>query len=182
MKLPEMGHSSIYVTVSIGIFYGSTTGNTGDVAELVHKELGGAASEPVDIESTSASALAEFDVLLLGIPTWDTGNFQKDWESFAPEVGQLDLAGKKVGIFGCGDQDGYPDTFGDALGLLWETLQSTGAQLIGQWPTDGYEFNESKGVVDGKFVGVIVDFETQEDQTDERIKGWVAQIKSELGI
>ena len=30
----------------------------------------------------------------------------------------LDLSGKKVAVFGLGDQEAYPDTFVDGLGIL----------------------------------------------------------------
>jgi flavodoxin I len=48
------------------------------------------------------------------------------------------------------------------------------------WPTDGYEFDESKAVVDGKFVGLVLDDYNEPNKTDDRIKAWVAHIQPEL--
>ncbi|EAH9105226.1 flavodoxin, partial [Campylobacter jejuni] len=43
--------------------------------------------------------------------------------------------------------------------------------------TDGYTFEASDAVVDGKFVGLALDNDNQEDQTESRIDAWVEQIK-----
>ncbi|RMF69726.1 MAG: flavodoxin FldA, partial [Cyanobacteria bacterium J069] len=50
------------------------------------------------------------------------------------------------------------------------------------WPTDGYDFNESKAVRDGKFVGLAIDEDNQSDLTTERIQSWVAQLKREFDL
>ena len=34
-------------------------------------------------------------------------------------------------------------TVSDALGLIAEDLTKAGASILGEWPTDGYEFNKS---------------------------------------
>lgn len=168
--------------MTIGIYFGSTTGNTGDVADLIYEELGGRASKPVDIEHLTPGDLLGHDTLLLGIPTWNVGEMQEDWESFGPGLARHDLKGKRIALFGCGDQDGYPDTFGDALGLLWDLLEPAGAKLVGRWSTDGYDFEASAGVRDGKFLGLMVDFENQEDMTRGRVQAWVRQLRAELGL
>lgn len=160
----------------IGIFYGSTSGNTTTAAEIIAAELGDQADEPIDIETASPDQLDEYSVLVLGIPTYNTGEMQTDWEAFAPQLAGKDWSGKKVALFGCGDQEGYPDTFGDALFLLWDQIAANGATLVGQWATDGYEFNESKAVIDGKFIGLMTDSESQEEMTEDRCKAWAQQL------
>lgn len=49
--------------------------------------------------------------------------------------------------------------------------------MVGQTPTDGYHFEASKAVEGGKFVGLVIDEDNQDDLTDERISKWVEQIK-----
>ena len=80
---------------------------------------------------------------------------------------------------GLGDADGYPDTFLDAMGIIHDRIKDKGATFVGAWPTDGYNFEASKGVVDGKFLGLAIDEDNQKDLTDKRVADWVALLKPE---
>ncbi len=62
--------------------------------------------------------------------------------------------------------------------LLHEAVGN--AKRVGFWPTDGYNFDSSKSVVDGKFVGLALDQDNQDDLTDERIEKWCEDIKGEM--
>ena len=57
-------------------------------------------------------------------------------------VTSVDFSGKKVAIFGLGDQEGYPDTFVDAIGVLANIVREGGDAVVGQVSTDGYEFDD----------------------------------------
>jgi flavodoxin I len=94
----------------------------------------------------------------------------------------IDFVSKKVAYFGMGDQIGYSDNFQDALGILEEKIASLGGKTVGYWPTDGYDFNESKALKNGKFVGLALDEDNQSDLTEQRIKTWVAGLKREFGV
>lgn len=56
----------------------------------------------------------------------------------------LNLQGRKVAVFGCGDQHGYGDYFCDAMEELYSSFAAAGADMVGKWPTEGYEHSESK--------------------------------------
>ena len=86
----------------IGIFYGSSTGSTSEVAQRLAKALG-AEANVFDVASADAADVAGFDVLLLGSSTWGLGDLQDDWEDFLPKLAEQDLAGKNVALFGCGE-------------------------------------------------------------------------------
>ena len=61
---------------AVGIFFGTSTGNTESVADMISSEFGGDASEPIDIDSvqgTLADEFAKYDALVVGTPTWNTG-------------------------------------------------------------------------------------------------------------
>lgn len=108
---------------------------------------------------------------------------QDDWETFYDnELDSIDFSGKKVAYFGEGDQDGYADSFQDAMGMLEEKIAELGGETAGYWSTEGYSFSESKAVRDGKFVGLALDEDNQSELTEERIKRWVAQLKQEFGL
>jgi flavodoxin I len=167
----------------IGLFYGTQTGNTETLAEAIQAQFGGESVVSIhDIAKASSEDLADYDCIIVGCPTWNIGELQVDWEGFYDELDAVDFTGKKVAYFGPGDQVGYADNFQDAMGILAEKITSLGGTTVGQWPTDGYDFNESKAVQNGKFVGLALDEDNQPELTAERIKTWVAQLKPAFGV
>ncbi|STE83833.1 flavodoxin II [Escherichia coli] len=52
-------------------------------------------------------------MLILGIPTWDFGEIQEDWEAVWDQLDDLNLEGKIVALYGLGDQLGYGEWFLD---------------------------------------------------------------------
>ena len=50
---------------------------------------------------------------------------------------------------------GYADNFQDAMGILEEKITEQGGNTLGYWSTDGYDFNESKALKNGKFIGLV---------------------------
>jgi len=167
----------------IGLFYGTQTGNTQTAAELIQKEFGGeGVVELCDVANAATEDFEGYEYLIIGCPTWNIGELQSDWEGLYEELDAIAFSGKKVAYFGAGDQIGYADNFQDAMGILEEKISSLGGQTVGYWPTDGYDFSESKAVRNGKFVGLAIDEDNQSDMTDSRIKAWVAQLKQEFGV
>ncbi|MEM7347719.1 MAG: flavodoxin, partial [Chloroflexota bacterium] len=147
------------------------------------EEAGMEPLSPINIVNMKSPAdLLEYDYLILGIPTWDIGELQTDWDDIFADLEELDFSGKKIAIFGVGDQYGYPDNFLDAVGILGNRLRERNGELIGFWPTDGYEFDESVGFEDGKFMGLGIDDVNQSELTEERITAWVAQIIGEFEL
>jgi flavodoxin I len=163
----------------IGIFYGSTEGNTERVVNQI-QEFFGDDVELHNVNSSTADDMQEYSYLILACPTWEIGRLQEDWDSFIDEIENVDYAGKKVTYLGLGDADGYPDTFLDALGIIHDRIKDKGASFVGAWPTDGYNFNASKGVIDGKFLGLAIDEDNQKDLTQNRVERWVQQLKNEF--
>ena len=98
----------------------------------------------------------------------------------APEV---KLEGKKTSIFGVGDQEGYPDTFGDALKAIYDKLKARDAIVVcDKWSKDSYNFETSLGVKDGYLLGMMVDEDSQSELTEERITTYVAMLKKEFNL
>jgi flavodoxin I len=167
----------------VGLFYGTQTGSTQTEAEAIRQEFGGdSAVELIDVSKMEASDFDRFEHIIIGCPTWNAGELQSDWVTFYNELDNIDFTGKKVAYFGPGDQVGYPDNFVDAIGILEKKISQQGGTTVGYWPAEGYEFTASKGLRDGKFVGLALDEENQPDLTSERIKTWVAQLKAEFGL
>ena len=165
----------------IGLFYGTQTGNTEAIADSIKEEFG-TDLDLHDVADVEIEQLSEYECLIIGCPTWNIGEMQSDWEGLYEDLDEVDFSGKKVAYFGAGDQVGYSENFQDAMGILQEKISSLGGETIGYTSTEGYDFDESKAVADGKFVGLAIDEDNQSDLTEGRIKSWVAQIKTEFGL
>ena len=76
-----------------------------------------------------------------------------------------------------GAQERYSDRFCSSLFALYQVFKGYGAEIVGAWSTGGYTFQHSAAVVDGQFVGLVIDQRTQGMFTDDRIAQWVAQVK-----
>jgi flavodoxin I len=167
----------------VGLFYGTQTGITQTIAEMIQKQMGGeGVVELYDISQADTDDFAEYECIIVGCPTWNIGELQADWDGFYGELDTIDFQGKKVAYFGAGDQIGYADNFQDAMGILEEKISELGGKTVGQWSIDGYDHSESKAIKDGKFVGLAIDEDNQSELTDERVKTWVSQIKKEFGM
>ncbi|NRA60574.1 MAG: flavodoxin FldA [Psychrobium sp.] len=166
---------------SVGMFFGSDTGNTEAIAKMIQKQLGKNLVDVYDIAKATTKEIEQFDLLLLGIPTWYYGEAQCDWDDFFPELEGIDFSDKLVAIFGCGDQEDYAEYFLDAMGTVKDIIEPKGAIIVGHWPIEGYEFEASKALVDDKhFVGLGIDEDRQPELTDERVTAWVKQINEEM--
>ncbi len=166
---------------TVGIFFGSDTGNTEHVAKMIQKELGKQLCDVYDIAKSSKQDIEGFDLILIGIPTWYYGEAQCDWDDFFPELEEIDFTDKLVAIFGCGDQEDYAEYFLDAMGMVNDIALSKGAIVVGHWPTDSYTFEASKALTDdGMFVGLGIDEDRQPELTDSRVKSWCKQVYDEM--
>lgn len=161
-----------------GIFYGSTTGTTEEIARKIAKQLGVADSDVHDAAKLTEALVNDYEALLLGTSTWGDGDLQDDWYDAVKVLQGMDLSSKVIALFGCGDSDSYTDTFCDGMGILYNDLQATGAKFCGSVSTDGYTFDNSIAVADGKFVGLAIDEVNEDGDTDERIAHWVDTLKN----
>lgn len=161
---------------NIGIFYGSTTGYTAEVANRLAKALGVEMKDVHDVANTAPSKLGEYDIIILGSSTWGNGDMQENWEDFIQGAEAMYLKGKKIAVFGCGDEN-MSDTFCNAVGEIYRRMQGTEAEFIAPFNADGYDFAKSGAIVDGVCVGLVLDEVNHSDLTDGRIAEWVKQIK-----
>jgi flavodoxin I len=169
----------------IGLFYGSDTGFTELVTNLIKEEFDTISPDLVtvyNIADVPVSRLQDYDYLIIGCPTWNIGQLQDDWDNVYLDLDDLDLTGKKVAIFGLGDQYVYPDSFCDAIGILARKFKERGAELVGFTPAEGFEFIYSQGVEDGMFMGLALDDENESERTPEKISAWIWQLIDEFDL
>ena len=117
---------------NVVVIYGSTTGNTEELAGRVAAGLknGGAGVTVKNVTDASTDDLAGYDAIVFGCSTWGEGELQDDFIDFHEEMRDVSLQGKKVAIFGPGDSDDYPDTFCEAVNILEDTAKKCGAEII----------------------------------------------------
>lgn len=168
----------------IGLFFGSDEGNTEGVSYRIQQRLGEDAVDVMDIADVTQLDFANYDKIILGIPTWDFGQIQSDWEEFWDDVSEIDFTGKTIALFGLGDQFGYGDYFLDAMGMLHDVIIEKGATIIGLWSVEGYEFDASKALTSDQkhFVGLAIDEDQQEEMTSDRLNTWCEQVHAEFGL
>lgn len=162
----------------IGIFYGTTTGTTLEVAEAIAKELNVNPEDVHDVAQTAPSAVADYDTLILGASTWGSGDMQDDMAVFLDGLQALDLEGKEVAIFGCGDES-MSDTFCNAVGEIYHRLHDTKAMFIAPFNNDGYNYDHSESDVKGMIVGLCIDNVNHPEETESRVKAWCKEIIEE---
>merc|ERR1712037_279270 len=142
----------------------------------------GTGLEGADIGEYSAEDLAEYDGLIVGCPTWNTGADEyrsgTAWDDLLDDIKGLSLGGKPVAIFGCGDSAGYGDNFCDGIEELHNTFKAAGAKMLGYVSASDYDYSESKSVSDGKFLGLPLDQDNEYDKSEGRVGTWVDQLKS----
>ena len=167
--------------MKIGLFYGSSTCYTEMAAEKIRDFIGEELVTLHNLKDDAVALMEQYDMLILGIPTWDFGELQEDWEAQWQAIPALNLRGKVVALYGMGDQLGYGEWFLDALGMLHDLLTPMGVQFVGYWPVEGYEFTSPKPLTaDGtQFVGLALDDVNQFEESDERIAQWCEQILTE---
>lgn len=154
-----------------GIFYGSTTGTTADVAHRIAKALGVDSADVHDVAATAPSVLGDYELDIIGSSTWGNGEVQSDFYDFLDGAQALDLKGHRIALFGCGDES-MTDTFNNAIGDIYRKLVGTGATFIGDFNADGYEFDESAAEINGKIIGLMLDEVNHPELTDTRIAEW----------
>jgi flavodoxin I len=170
--------------VKIGLFFGSDEGNTESVAQRIQSQFEDGQVDIHDSADVTQLEFTEYDQIILGIPTWDFGQIQSDWEEFWDDLSDIDFNGKTVALFGLGDQFGYGDYFLDAMGMMHDVIVENGAKIIGHWPAEGYDFDASKALIEDQncFVGLAIDEDQQEELTDPRIESWCEQVKASFGF
>ncbi len=167
----------------IGIFYGSDTGNTENVAKIIYQNIGINNADIFNIAESNPELFNKYNILILGISTWYYGEAQSDWNNFLPQLNNINFNNKKVALFGCGDQEDYSEYFCDAIRLIYNSIISKGANIGGYWPTDDYYFNSSKSLINEKyFMGLTIDQDRQPEKTNKRILNWIKQLYEEFNL
>jgi flavodoxin I len=178
----------------IGIFFGTDSGTTRLVAKKIARALkrrvgDDRVAKPVNINRATLLDMLAYDKLIVGTPTYGEGalpgkasrNSEESWLEFLPGVQGQDFAGRKIALYGLGDQEEYPETFLNGMRDLYDVFAAAGAELIGTSPLDGFEFQQSRAVDRDRFIGLALDQHLQHLLTDQRIEAWLDVVVPQLG-
>lgn len=163
----------------IGIFYGSETGTTQKIAERIAALLDVEKEDVHDVASTAPSTFGNYDILILGTSTWGAGEIEENWLDFLDGAEALNLQGKEIALFGCGDET-MTDTFCNGVGELHNRLKGTGAKFIAPYDTIGYTFDRSEAKPENALeaYGLLLDEVNHPELTETRLRGWTNLVKS----
>jgi len=165
----------------IGIFYGSTTGNTEKIAKKIRSNLEAGLVDIYNVKDANIIDVEKYENIILGSSTWGVGILQSHFEEFLHKVlKQANLKNKKIAIFGTGDSTLYPESFADSIGVIFEALEGKGVSFVGEFPTDGYHFDTSLSIFRDKFVGLPLDDDSDEEQNKFRISIWTDLLKLDM--
>tara|TARA_B100000780_G_C21114287_1_gene450632 strand:- start:430 stop:930 length:501 start_codon:yes stop_codon:yes gene_type:complete len=166
--------------VIVKLIYGTETGFTHQIGEDIIRHLNPEIHHLIKVDETEETDW-KADLLILGAPTWFDGEMSDDWNDFYNSFKEIDFTGQTVAIYGLGDQVGYGKNFVDGLGLLARPVLEAGGRVIGYTSTDGFNFEESNGLVnDNTFYGMAIDEDNEPTKSPWRIMDWVKQLKEEL--
>ncbi len=165
------------------LFYGTQTGTTVAVAESIQKQLADLVSEIKPIDRSSAADFADNDFLVLGSSTWGDGELTDDWVDFWPQMDNINFSGKKVALFALGDQVGYGYNFVSSMKIMYDKVLERGGTIIANQITrDGFDFEHTEAIVDGYFVGLVIDEVNEPHLTEDRIAAWAQEVRNGLMV
>lgn len=123
--------------MKISIIYGSTTGNTERVAEILKENLADHDVSVSNVTDCDNSCIADADLVLFGSSTWGYGDLQDDFAEYIETLDAGVLSGKNVAVFGCGDEEGFGEVFCNAIETIKEKAEECGATIV----TDNLKIN-----------------------------------------
>jgi flavodoxin I len=164
----------------VAIVYSFNSVKSAKIASKVTDHLTKFPVEKLNVESCTGKEFSLFDYFILSVPTWFDGELPNYWDELLPSLETQDFKGKKMALYGLGDQKNYPENFCDAVGILGDFFEKRGATIVGYTSCEGYEFESSKALKGDKLAGLLLDQENQSKLTDTRILNWTNQLELEF--
>ncbi len=164
----------------IALFYSFNSTKSAKIASKIAENMRNYEIEKLNIEDCTGKEFLLYDGYILSVPTWFDGEIPNYWDELLPALEKLQLDGKKVALFGLGDQKNYPENFCDAIGILADFFEERGAKIIGFTAREGYNFESSKALKNNILTGLLLDQENQSKLSDGRISKWTNQLELEF--
>ncbi|MSN96780.1 flavodoxin [Campylobacter sp. FMV-PI01] len=159
----------------VGIFYGSSKGSTRDVANFIGNELDAKIFNIKDVKSVDE--FSKFSTLIFASSSYGFGELQEDWLEKINLLDGVKFSDKKVALIGVGGLARHADSFCSSLVEFLPKIKA--ATRVGSSDLDGYEIQNSSAFINGKFIGLCVDFKGDENW-QKRAKKWCENLKNEI--
>nr|WP_298101759.1 preQ(1) synthase [uncultured Campylobacter sp.] len=105
------------------------------------------------------------------------GQIQAKFDDKLELLNKTDFDGRKVALIGVGNVERHGSDFCSGMSAFLPVLKK--ADLIGAWGAEGYKFKHSRAFINGKFVGLTIDFKGDE-HWQARADKWIAAVKGEF--
>jgi len=169
----------------IAIVYWPKRGNVSNAAKKIHRLIEDKA-DFYGLDQFNQKQVEAYDYFIFGSSTvgadsWRDANTADKWMPFFKKMEDMGIRmhGKKVALFGLGDQVLYPDHFVDGMEILKKEFEKLGAEVVGDWPNEGYEFTGSASLEGDHFIGLALDEDHQDNQTEARAARWLQMLEKQ---
>ena len=132
------------------------------------------------IVKNGVKEIENFENLILVTPTYQVGEAHAAWMNNLKKLEEIDFTGKVVGLVGLGNQFAFGESFCGGIRYLYDIVVKKGGKVVGFTSTDGYHYEETSIIENGKFIGLALDEENQPNLTPKRIGDWITEIKKEF--
>lgn len=165
------------------VLYWPKDGAVGNCAHKIFNLLTAEKADMFNLEKIDTNIFENYSSIIAGGSTVGAENWQdvegnNQWVLFLKKCKEqkINLEGKKIAVFGLGNQILYPNHFVNDMADIRKAFVQMGAKAHGEWPADGYKFEASKSFIDGKFVGLPLDEVNESEKTDSRIEKWLKSL------
>ena len=141
------------------LVYATKGGDTKVVSEYIASKLGFEIKEAKELNEEDLASAGAF---IFAASTHGDGQIQAKFDDRLELLNKTDLDGKKVALVGVGNVERHGSDF-----------------CIGAWGAEGYKFQHSRAFVNGKFIGLTIDFKGDE-HWQARADKWIAAVGGEF--
>ena len=156
------------------LVYATKTGDTKVVAEYIASKLG---FDIKDAKELNENDVQNASALIFAVSTHGQGQIFANFENKLEMLNGIDLAGKPVALVGIGNQERHGNDFCSGLSAFLPVLWN--AKLVGLTEPDGYKFSYSRAFINGKLLGLTIDYKGDKDW-QSRADKWVSVVAKEF--
>jgi len=156
------------------LVYATKGGDTKVVSEYIASKLGFEIKEAKELGEEDLAGAGAF---IFAASTHGDGQIQAKFDDKLELLNKTDLDGRKVALVGVGNVERHGSDFCSGMSAFLPVLKK--ARLIGAWGAEGYKFQHSRAFVNGKFVGLTIDFKGDE-HWQARADKWIAAVEGEF--
>lgn len=140
------------------VSYATKGGDTKEVAEFIADIL---KADVIEAKNLNENVLNSHDGFVFAASTHGDGQIFANFDDKLGLLNQTDFNGRKVALVGVGNQERHGNDFCSGLSAFLPVLKK--AKMIGATDANGYKFNFSRSFINGKFIGLVIDFKGDSD-------------------